>query len=87
MRSIGNEEINQVSGGYYFYDTVQGAQAGAILGYGAFLCSQTPFTIAIGTGVALGMIFGLMNAIAYDIDVSLWGQYYYGQIPAPYSSN
>jgi hypothetical protein len=87
MRSIGNEEINQVSGGYYFYDTVLGAQAGAILGSGAFLCSQTPFTIAIGTGVAMGMMFGLMNAIAYDIDVSLWGQYYYGQIPAPYTSN
>jgi hypothetical protein len=80
MRSIGNEEIKQVSGGYYFYDIMQGAQAGAILGYGAFLCSQTPFAIAIGTGVTMGMMFGLMNAIAYDADVFMWGQYY-SQIP------
>jgi hypothetical protein len=87
MRSLEKNEIGQVSGGYYFYSTIQGAQAGAILGYGAFLCTQTTFALAIGTGIAIGSAFGLLNGLAFDLDVSLLSQYYINQISAESPAN
>lgn len=77
MRQLCLQEINSVNGGYYFYDIVQGAEMGAVLGLlVASFSATTPFPNALGTGILLGATFGLLDGLAFDIDMAMWSTFY-----------
>jgi hypothetical protein len=83
MRQLNQQEMTKVSGGYYFYDIIQGAEIGAFLGFSAFLLANMPLSAALYTGAMVGGLCGMLESVAYDIDSAMWREYYNSQ-PQPW---
>lgn len=83
MRHLNQQEVESISGSYYFYDIVQGAEMGAVLGFLVASFSATSFPSALSTGIILGATFGLLDGLAFDIDMAMWSAFYQQQQSTP----
>ncbi len=86
MRSLDNQELGQVAGGYYTNSVVSGAGAGVLFGTVAGVALQFTGAAAIPAvlsvmmvGAGIGAVANLLDDVTTDLDASLWSKYYQKQ--------